>query len=530
MHSNACRSGAPTLMKDGGRIMLNKTLLPILLLLVGLAAPLQAAEFLLFYSNDSHGETEPCGCKSRQLGGLSRQALQMSQLAEKSKLPALFLSGGGLLFRQTSVQAEQERQELINAEGIAEAMRAMDCRALGLEAHDLAGGIALLKQWQQKHQLAWLSMNIAEAKTKKLVFAPYLLTEIAGVQAAVLGLSGSLDAAPDKADYVLLPWKDALPKVLTQVKDKAAMIILLSSYPYEVNKAIAEAHPAVSLILSSGPDASGAYPFMVGSTLFAQTGARGKTLGAMRVTWNKAGKWGGSDLSTIRLEQSHLDQINTELGKLKPEDKGRQQLLAEKQQVERNIKVLQGKTKPEDGSLCRFSNDFIALDAALPEDPKVREIMERAKQRLADFNQERAGATERAAALNVLAGWESCAKCHPAQAAFWRQTRHADSLQALVNKKQQFNEDCLLCHVTLPHYEAAKVKADKLLLQLPEQHKRVSCESCHGPAATHAANPAGTPVPRPKPPEQVCLGCHTPEHDGHFVFVDKAAKVRCPQR
>ncbi|WP_417915234.1 UshA-like (seleno)protein [Candidatus Electronema sp. JM] len=513
--------------------MLNKKLLPMLLclLLSGLlAAPLRAADFLLFYSNDGHGETEPCGCRARQLGGLARQALQLSQITAKEQRPALFLSGGGLLFRQTSVQEEQKRQELINAEGIAEAMRAMDCRALGLEAHDLAGGIALLKQWQEKHQLAWLSMNLVDAKKKQPVFAPYLLTELAGIQIAVLGLTGSLDAAPDKADYLLLPWKEALSKTLAQVSGKADMIILLSSYPYEVNKEIAEANPGVHLLLASGPGATGNNPFMVGSTLFAQTGARGKTLGMMRVAWTEAGRWEDSDLTKIRLEQSKLDQLNAQLGKLKPEDKERQRLLAEKQQIEKNIKLLREKKKPEGEApnLCRFSNDFIELDAALPEDQKVRGILDQAKQRLADLNQERAAAAERAVVMNTLAGWERCAVCHPAQAEFWQKTRHAASLQPLEKKKQQLNEDCLLCHVTLPYYEADKVKAEKLLLQVAEQHRRVSCESCHGPAAAHAAKPNEIPAPRPKPAAPVCLGCHTPEHDGNFVFADKVEKVRCP--
>ncbi len=41
--------------------MLNKILALSLLLLTVPAMPLRAADFLLFYSNDVHGETEPCG-------------------------------------------------------------------------------------------------------------------------------------------------------------------------------------------------------------------------------------------------------------------------------------------------------------------------------------------------------------------------------------------------------------------------------------------------------------------------------------
>ncbi len=424
----------------------------------------------------------------------------------------------------------------MTAAGIAKAMQSMNCRAIGLEAHDLAGGVVLLKKLQQEQQLTWLSMNLVDAKKKQPVFTPYLLTEVAGMQVAVLGLTNGqmvLDAAPDKVDYTVLPWKETLPKVIEQVKGKAAMIILLSSYPYEVNKEIAEAYPAINLMLTSGPAAATTYPFMVGSTLFAQTGARGKTLGMMRINWTEAGKWEESNLSKIRLEQNRLDQINLQLSRLeqqKAQETGYQKLVAEKQKAEQNINALQEKKKTEGEHLCHFSNQFIALESSLPEDPKVREIMTRTKQQVNDLHQERSATEQSAALLKTLAGWQKCAQCHVQQATFWQKTRHAASIQTLEKKQQQFNEDCLLCHVTLPHYNAAMVKAEKLLLQLPEQLKRVSCESCHGMAAAHAGNPAAVPVPMPKPAEQVCTGCHTPDHDSHFVFADKIAKVRCPQR
>ena len=39
----------------------HKLQIMVLLLFLTMAHPLQAAEFLLFYANDVHGETEPCG-------------------------------------------------------------------------------------------------------------------------------------------------------------------------------------------------------------------------------------------------------------------------------------------------------------------------------------------------------------------------------------------------------------------------------------------------------------------------------------
>ncbi|MCW5214559.1 hypothetical protein VU13_04555, partial [Desulfobulbus sp. US5] len=104
-------------------------------------------------------------------------------------------------------------------------------------------------------------------------------------------------------------------------------------------------------------------------------------------------------------------------------------------------------------------------------------------------------------------------------------SKHAQAWTTLEKANQQFNEDCVLCHVTLPFYDADKVKASNLLLMLPKSLKSVGCEACHGPAAAHSAGQGKVPVARPD--EKVCLGCHTPEHDDNFIFADKAKRLGC---
>ncbi len=519
-----------------------KSAVPLTLLFVLLAAPVMAAEFLLFYSNDVRGETEPCGCSAKQRGGMSRKAAQIKQIAEKEKLPYLFLDSGGLLFKQTRLPSDEEAQARIAAQGIIEAMQAMDCRATGIEAHDLAGGVELLRQFQEKGQLKWLSMNLVESKRKKAIFTPSALTETAGISVAILGLTDEKIplSAQEKTSYTLLPWEKTLPNALAQVKKKADMIILLSSYPYVVNKKIAEAYPEINLILSSGPAAATAYPFMVKETVFAQTGPRGKNLGLMRIVWTEAGQWDQNDFSAIRMQQSQLDRIILQMHRLEQQNENRklnkdedwQKLLAEKKTAETKINTMLRKQQPQDKTLSRFTARFIPLESSLPEDPTVQEIMSTTMQRINTFSKgEKANntfSTGQENTLRNLVGWKRCSACHAVQAAFWQQTGHARSMAALEAKQQQFNPDCVICHVTLPEPEAvAQIKTDKLLLNLPEQFRSVGCESCHGPTAAHDADPTQVAVPHAKPGEQVCKTCHQPEHDSHFVFAEKEKRIHC---
>jgi hypothetical protein len=54
--------------------------------------------------------------------------------------------------------------------------------------------------------------------------------------------------------------------------------------------------------------------------------------------------------------------------------------------------------------------------------------------------------------------------------------------------------ECLLCHE-----DQAKVKA-------AGRHQKVNCEACHGPLASHVADPSGKPKITDVP--ALCTGCH----------------------
>lgn len=178
--------------------------------------------------------------------------------------------------------------------------------------------------------------------------------------------------------------------------------------------------------------------------------------------------------------------------------------------------------------MCDFTNRFIALESSLPEDPKVQKIINRTIQEVNQLNKNQTATLDdrQTASLQDLAGWEKCQECHQPQVAFWQKTGHAQAWSTLEKKNQQFNEECLLCHVTLPYYDVAKVKAANLLLMLPKKLKTVGCETCHGSALAHSEKQEAVPVARPD--EKICETCHTPDHDDNFVFSDKMKLIRCP--
>ncbi len=447
------------------------------------------------------------------------------------------MDSGALLFKADTIRPGMEEQEKTTATGIAAAMQAMDCRAVGIAARDLAGGIELLKKTRDKQHLNWLSMNLVDSAARKPIFTPFITTRVGSTDIAILGLTDEQAVRPGETAYTILPWQEILPKVVAEIGDRADMVILLSSYPEEVNKKIAETVSEIDLILESGHSPANRIPQQTGNALLAKVANQGKYVGMLRINWTEAGKWEDNSKDLIRAEQNQLDRINWLLGRMEKRAQGKDlssderysQLLKKQEQSVQKIAALK-KAAEQNEAPCSFSNRFIALKSSMPEDREVQKIIDQTTLEVNKLNQKRrTSSRQRHADLALLAGWQQCRQCHPEQTAFWQTTNHARAFQTLAEANQQFNEDCLLCHVTLPYYDAARVQSKRLLLQLPEKLNDVGCESCHGPAAAHSRQPENEKSRPAVPDEEVCKRCHTPERDDNFVFADKVVKVRCPK-
>src|SRR5262249_25048057 len=76
---------------------------------------------------------------------------------------------------------------------------------------------------------------------------------------------------------------------------------------------------------------------------------------------------------------------------------------------------------------------------------------------------------------------ESCSDCHADGVAFWEKTVHATAWKTLVDRGQQFDLDCISCHVT------GWDKPGGSNLAHNDKLRDVQCETCHGPGSIHVA-------------------------------------------
>jgi hypothetical protein len=202
------------------------------------------------------------------------------------------------------------------------------------------------------------------------------------------------------------------------------------------------------------------------------------------------------------------------------------------------LKAAMAAVVAQDDAFNTFTHSFIALSRNLPEDPAISDQVNRIKSKINHRGSQKSlpGRGQNAAAENRsdegpadgLIGFAACAQCHQAQTAFWESTGHARAYQTLVRENQQFNLDCLPCHVTRGRSSGKERKELRQgLLNLPQSLQVVGCESCHGAARAHAGNPKQV-RPQRKADQGICLACHSKERSPGFDFTRYIMKVACP--
>ncbi len=453
-------------------------------------------------------------------------------MTAEEQIPTLALEGGATLFNADHLRQGQEEQARVTARGIARALDLMQVRAAGIAPRDLTAGVDFLRDLDRSHSLSWLSMNLVDRKTEQTVFAPFKIVTVGGIRIGLLGLTDVQARAGDR--FRLLPWEDVLPGIVEQLAERTDMIILLSSYPESVNTRIARSQKNIHIILQAGHRAVNQSPKQVNNTLLCRTGARGKYQGMLRISWNREKTWGESLEDRRKKVQSQLDRISWQLHRLEkrlPREQLRSEirynrLLRQREELETTLQGLA--TDRTATSPCTYRNRLIALKTSLPEDPEVGKIVDEIRVTVNRLNRKMLSRSRQQAdsPLQAVTGWRKCAECHPEQADFWLQTGHATAWQTLAEADQEFNRECLVCHVTLPSYKSQQPDLTEQLSALDRSLKNVGCESCHGPGREHARSPETALMAAIN--TATCLQCHTAEHDDHFDFREKLNKIRCP--
>jgi cytochrome c553 len=482
------------------------------------------------------------------LGGLSKKAYQLEKIKELYEVPSLTVDGGNLLFKHETLAPALVQQMTIQAEGIIDAYNLMQYNAVAIGKNDLAAGLSFLKKQASRSKFPWLSANLVHKSDRKPIFSASTIHNFDNLTVGIIGLTGQDGKVQfqENEDAVILPWQDVLPDHIAELSSRCDLLVLLSNNTARQNKEIAESFEDIHIIIQSSPRSGNFNPELINRSLVVQTGKQGKYLGWMLIDWQKSKTWGRQGaIKEMAVKKQELDGINGRISRIErgeqkenlSENTRYQKLLQSRDLLLSQIIFLENELHDlirTGHAPSTFENNFIALDLNLPDQAEVEKIVKATKQ-----NVNQAGRISAAkAAISrdhkempieelIFAGWQACSQCHEAQTEFWKKTEHFSAYQTLVEQEQQFNLDCLPCHVTA-EYENTRIRdTDSILLSLPSMLRQVGCEVCHGPGKIHAASEDPSQISR-KPAASICLRCHTPERDEEFNYKNDLIRIACP--
>jgi hypothetical protein len=474
------------------------------------------------------GQIGPCGCTSDPLGDISRT----TKLIEDARAqgPVLVLDAGSLLYSKNPIPPHLDAQEELKANLLTSIYgEQMKVAAVGLGPADLSKEVPGIRFPRQ----------VANVNEPAISTAPYVVT----VGAAKVGVFGVM--APDAIDPSQLTMGARKIEIGDPVAAGKQAVAALKKQGAQVVVGLVQApskRDAVAMIREIGgidisiaglgavaPEPENVSPEAdkVGDGWLVIPGNRGQVVSRVDVTVrpgttgplvDAVGK--GAAQGKIAALDRQLATLDADLAKF-AEDKDADPKFVEAKKREREeVAAMRAKLQaqplvvPATGSY--FTLEQIRINKMLACSAPVRDAIKAFDVAAGEANVKAAANKQVVPPAKGQPGYvgsEACSDCHQEAVDFWKTTRHAHAWETLVERGQQFDYECIGCHVTGWERPGGSNLAHN------ESLRDVQCETCHGPGSIHAAK-GGEEKPFAivrQPKEDLCATeCHTKEHSDTF--------------
>lgn len=299
----------------------------------------------------------------------------MKELKENRK-DVLVLDAGDLFFKKfTNPIPENERNPMSEKAGlILEGFNLMGYDALGIGDDDLTLGKDFLMEMSKKAQFPFLSSNIINEESGKLLFQPYLLKEIAGMKIGIFSLfSPDLFTGPIDLRKKGLLFRDPVETAQAMVRElqpKTDLIILLSHLSYPKDVELAQNISGIHMIIGSHTGANLLYPPLIKNTYLLQTAAKGMYGARIDFTFNN-NTFSFYNSTEKRSLESRLNYIKYRLMAKETPEHEKAQWLKSKEDTEKALAQLRGKNE--------FTNIIFPLREGMKDHPDILRMVDEYK-------------------------------------------------------------------------------------------------------------------------------------------------------
>jgi hypothetical protein len=483
-------------------------------------APIRTASerrVVIFYTGETRGTLEPCGCTSDPLGDFARvTALVRKEIRAGNAV--LMVDTGDLLFPEGTISPARQAAARLRATFLAEQMVKLPLGGIAIGAADLALGIDAVKPKR-------LAANVPEARFVE----PSRIVETGRMRIGVVGIA---DAAIAAKLGVLArdPSETARAEVARLRAAGAEVVILLAPIERPAARTLARTSGADFVIAGKNVGAGMARAEAAGSAFLVAPGDELQRVGKLEIVLRGAGPrtagealvdGGGAELARARRIEldRRIAQLDQYIARWKADPTSDPAYVDGKSRErdelrEERAKLGEGAWRPPvSGSY--FVNALVPIRRSLPRDSVLSTDMHKLDRAIGEANLRSAeppAPAEPGRAFYV--GGAACVSCHKPAAKFWKKTMHAEAWKTLVDVGKEAHDECVNCHVT------GFGEVGGTSLGHTRGFQDIQCEVCHGPGSIHVEK-KGKESPfagHLQTPESVCVRCHNEKHSDTFQY------------
>ena len=441
----------------------------------------------------------------------------------------LIVDAGDLLFRTNPLPHHIREQLLKKADLIISAFNTIGCDAVNIGDCDLAGGKEYLLKKAKAANFPFLSANLIDKASGKTLFKPYVIKKINGLKIGLFGLITD-GFKPDSDLLIDNPFETA-KKIVEKLRKRCDLVIGITHLGLKGDQRLAQEVPGINIIVGGHSSSKLFKPVKVNDTIILQVYNRGRYLGRLDLTIRN-GSLDFRDASPVNTSQRKEGVESQQSTSSK--ERETTEAYAHGEKVPAYSNASEGQQK--DAGKSQYINALVPMTENIKADPEIQQFVTGYKQYVAELEKSRPVPSKVATAgkmqlsrrgrFATYVSDAACGTCHVKQHQFLKGTEHAHAYQSLVERNQEFNQECIGCHTT--GYRKTGGFWQPNLVNRFRNLKNVQCEVCHGKGSKHVRSNGIGNISR-KVTKDTCLKCHTIDGSPGFDFAVEVKKIRCPQ-
>ena len=471
---------------------------------------------VVFYTAQTQGIIEPCGCTSDPLGDIARVTALVRRTGRAGG--TLLVDAGNLTYPAGEIPSRKQEAADLVASFLAREMTRLPFGGSALGEADLARGAAQV----QPQRLA--------ANLDRLPFVePSRMKLVGGIRIGVFGLVDR-SLAREKGLHAEDPVSAARAEADRLRAAGAEIVIALA--PLDRQQARVVAREAAVDFVVLGKDVGEGTPRAekIGSAFLIVPASEMQRVGRLDIVLRHDEALpsrqplrdaGGPAANRLRAEEVERQarQLDADLARWEKDTTSDATFVAAKRRERDELGAEAAElaratwTPPAQGSY--FINQLLPIRRGLARDPALAASMRGLDKAVGAANLRVAEPPPPAEAGRAhFSGDATCVRCHKAASRFCRRTAHAHAWRTLEAVGKTAHGDCVSCHVT------GYGEVGGSSLGFTKGLENVQCEACHGPGSIHVEK-RGLEKPlalRTDTPESVCSRCHNEKHSDTFQY------------